>query len=38
VSGGIFDDPLVATLLATVLVLVVAGISALVSHYRKERT
>jgi membrane protein DedA with SNARE-associated domain len=38
VSGGISDDPLVATLLATVLVLVVAGISALVSRYRKERT
>lgn len=38
VSGGIFDDPLVATLLATVLVLVVAGISALVSRHRKERT
>jgi membrane protein DedA with SNARE-associated domain len=39
VSGGIFDDPLTATLLATVLVLVVAGISALVSRYRrKERT
>lgn len=38
VSGGIFDDPLVATLLATVLVLVVAGISALVGRLRKERT
>jgi membrane protein DedA with SNARE-associated domain len=37
-SGGIFDDPLVATLLATVLVLVVAAISALVGRYRKERT
>ncbi len=37
VSGGIFDDPLVATLLATVLVLVVAAISALVSRHRKER-
>jgi membrane protein DedA with SNARE-associated domain len=36
VSGGIFDDPLIATLLATVLVLVVAGISALVSRYRRK--
>jgi membrane protein DedA with SNARE-associated domain len=38
VSGGVFDDPLLATLLATVLVLVVAGISALVGRRRKERT
>ena len=38
VSGGIFDDPLVATLLATVLVLVAAAVSALVSRYRKART
>lgn len=38
VSGGIFDDPLIATLLATVLVLVVAGISALVGRLMKERT
>ena len=37
VSGGISDDPLVATLLATALVLVIAGISALVSRHRKER-
>ena len=37
VSGGIFADPLVATLLATVLVLAVAGIGALVNRRRKER-
>ena len=36
VSGGIFDDPLIATLLATVLVLIVAGVSALVSRYRRK--
>jgi membrane protein DedA with SNARE-associated domain len=38
VSGGIFADPVVATLLATVLVLVVAGVSALVARRRKQRT
>ena len=38
VSGGIFDDPLVATLLATALVLVVAAISALIGRRRRERT
>jgi membrane protein DedA with SNARE-associated domain len=38
VSGGIFDDPLIATVLATVLVLVVAGVSALVARLRKQRT
>ncbi len=38
VSGGIFDDPLIATLLATVLVLVVAAISALAGRLRKRRT
>jgi membrane protein DedA with SNARE-associated domain len=38
VSGGIFADPVVATLLATVLVLVVAGVSALVARLRKQRT
>lgn len=38
VSGGIFDDPLIATLLATVLVLVVAAVSALVGRLRKGRT
>jgi membrane protein DedA with SNARE-associated domain len=34
VSGGLFDSPILATLLATVLVLVVAGVSALVSRHR----
>jgi membrane protein DedA with SNARE-associated domain len=34
VSGGIFDDPVVATLLATVLVLLVAAVSALVHRLR----
>ena len=38
VSGGIFDDPVLATVLATVLVLVVAGVSALVARLRKQRT
>ena len=38
VSGGIFDDPVIATVLATVLVLVVAGVSALVARLRKQRT
>jgi membrane protein DedA with SNARE-associated domain len=38
VSGGIFDDPVLATVLATVLVLVVAGLSALVARLRKQRT
>jgi membrane protein DedA with SNARE-associated domain len=37
VSGGIFDDPLVATLLATALVLVVAAVSALVGHWQRAR-
>ena len=37
VSGGIFDDPVVATLLATVLVLAVAAVSALIGRRRKER-
>lgn len=32
VSGGLFDSPLVATLVATALVFVVAGISALVAR------
>lgn len=36
VSGGLFDSPLVATLVATALVFVVAGVSALVSR-RKAR-
>ncbi len=38
VSGGIFDDPVVATLVATVLVLAVAAVSAVVGRRRKERT
>jgi membrane protein DedA with SNARE-associated domain len=38
VSGGIFDDPVIATVLATVLVLVVAVVSALVARLRKQRT
>jgi membrane protein DedA with SNARE-associated domain len=37
VSGGIFADPVVATLLATVLVLVVAGVSALVGRLRRRQ-
>jgi membrane protein DedA with SNARE-associated domain len=37
-SGGIFDDPVLATVLATVLVLVVAGASALVARLWKQRT
>jgi membrane protein DedA with SNARE-associated domain len=38
VSGGLFDSPLVATLVATALVLAVAGISALVARSRRGRT
>ena len=38
VSGGIFDDPLVATLLATVLVLAVAAVSAMVGRLLRQRT
>ncbi len=37
VSGGLFDSPLVATLVATALVFVVAGVSALVSRQRAAR-
>jgi membrane protein DedA with SNARE-associated domain len=37
VSGGIFDSPLAATLIATVLVLVVAGVVNLVSARRRRR-
>lgn len=36
VSGGIFDSPLMATLLATVLVLVVGGVVNLVSARRRR--
>ncbi|MBW0117786.1 DedA family protein [Pseudonocardia abyssalis] len=38
VSGGLFDSPVVATLVATGLVFAVAGIGALVSRSRKART
>ena len=38
VSGGIFADPVVATLLATVLVLAVAAVSALVGRLLRQRT
>jgi hypothetical protein len=36
-SGGIFDSPLLATLLATLLVLLVAGLLNLVSSLRRRR-
>ena len=36
-SGGVAGDPFVATLVATVLVLVVAAVSTLVARLRKER-
>ena len=38
VSGGLSDSPVVATLVATALVLAVAAIGALVSRSRKART
>jgi membrane protein DedA with SNARE-associated domain len=37
VSGGIFDSPLVATLIATVLVLVIGGVVNLVAARRRRR-
>jgi membrane protein DedA with SNARE-associated domain len=37
VSGGIFDSPLVATLLASLLVLVVGGVTNLVSAWRRRQ-
>lgn len=37
VSGGLFDSPLVATLVATALVFAVAGVSALVARHRGAR-
>ncbi|HVV12894.1 DedA family protein [Amycolatopsis sp.] len=37
VSGGIFDSPLIATLLAAVLVLVVTGVVNLVAKRRREK-
>ena len=36
-SGGLFDDPVVATLLAAMLVLVVGVLSALVSTWVRRR-
>lgn len=36
VSGGLFDSPVVATLVATALVFVVAGVSALVARRRRR--
>jgi membrane protein DedA with SNARE-associated domain len=36
VSGGLFDSPVVATLVATALVFVVAGLSALVARLRSR--
>jgi membrane protein DedA with SNARE-associated domain len=38
VSGGIFDDPLIATLLAAALVLAVAAVSAMVGRLLRQRT
>ncbi|MCS7480319.1 VTT domain-containing protein [Umezawaea endophytica] len=37
VSGGLFDHPVVATVIATVLVLVVTAVSALVAKRRERR-
>lgn len=37
VSGGLFDDPVVATLIATLLILVVAAVAGLVSRLRGRR-
>lgn len=37
VSGGLFDEPLIATLLATVLVLVVGAAGTLISRWRRNR-
>jgi membrane protein DedA with SNARE-associated domain len=36
-SGGIFDSPLLATLLATLLILVLSGVVNLVSSWRRRR-
>nr|WP_132427649.1 VTT domain-containing protein [Pseudonocardia endophytica] len=38
VSGNVFDSPLVAAAMATVLVLVVGGVSALIGRWRARRT
>ena len=37
VSGGLFDNPLVATLLAAVLVLVLGGVASLVAARLRRR-
>jgi uncharacterized protein YggE len=37
VSGGIFDSPLLATTLATLLVLVVGGVVNVVSNRRRKQ-
>jgi membrane protein DedA with SNARE-associated domain len=37
VSGGLFDSPVIATLLATVLVLVVGAAGTLISRWRRTR-
>jgi hypothetical protein len=37
VSGGIFDSPLLATLLATLLVLLVGGVANLVGAHRRKQ-
>ncbi|MEO6086478.1 MAG: DedA family protein, partial [Umezawaea sp.] len=37
VSGGLFDHPVVATVIATLLVLVVTAVSALVARQRERR-
>lgn len=36
-SGGLFDSPLIATLLATVLVLIVGAAGTLISRWRRKR-
>lgn len=36
-SGGLFDDPVLASVLAALLVLVLAGLGALVSAWRRRR-
>lgn len=36
-SGGLFDDPVLATVLAALLVLVLAGVGSLVSAWRRRR-
>ncbi|MET0188623.1 MAG: VTT domain-containing protein [Pseudonocardia sediminis] len=37
-TGGLFDSPVVAALVATVLVLVVGGVSALIGRWRSRRS